>query len=93
MQGNINFIDALKIAVNGTLNRLPDSPFTEIIEGIDMSYIRYINWFVPLDTCADVMAAWIDCVLIYMVVVLIAKILKQGAEMFIKSLAGFLTLG
>ena len=46
---------------------LPISPFQRFIAGWDgieviQDYLGYINWFIPVSTLLDIMAAWLVCI-------------------------------
>ncbi len=83
-------LEAFKLFLLKIVSLLPDSPFAEFVEGIEVSYFKHINWFIPLDICANLTLAWVDCLLVYIVVCLVSKILGTVAKGFIQSLAQFL---
>ena len=48
------------------LNLLPDSPFTSLINQLQINdYLNFINFFIPFDFAAMVMEAWAVVVLAY----------------------------
>lgn len=57
-------------------NILPDSPFRSVVDGVvyKVDFLPQLNWFVPFDTCSTILVAWLDCILVYYVFVLVKKI-------------------
>lgn len=66
-------INILKIIVIKIFSILPDSPFSQFFEDMDTGFFEYLNWFLPLDTCLVMLLAWIDCVLIVFIILLVKK--------------------
>lgn len=44
---------------------LPDSPFTTYFEGVDWTFYDYLNWFLPIDICSNMLLAWLLCMMVY----------------------------
>lgn len=66
-----------KTVVEKIYDILPNSPFHEMYESVDMSFgdfIPYMNWFVPFDICFKIMSVWLGCIVSYYVFKLIWKI-------------------
>lgn len=74
MTAIIYFIKLIMLAV---LSILPDSPFQTAFADMDLSYLPTLNWFIPLDTCATVVTAWLACLLAYITFKLVYKLLLQ----------------
>lgn len=68
----VNFIKILLLKFFGLF---PDSPFPEYVDGMDMSFFVYLNWFFPLDICLNLFVIWVNCILIVMVLMLAKKYL------------------
>ncbi len=60
-------------------NILPDSPFQSVVDDVvyKVDFLPQLNWFVPFDTCSVIFAAWLNCVLVYYVFVLVKKIVMD----------------
>lgn len=67
-------INLLKIFILQIFSLLPDSPFQEAFATMDTGFLPSLNWFLPVDICANIMLAWLDCILVYFVFVLIKNI-------------------
>lgn len=70
-------ITLIKWVVLVIFNLLPDSPFQTMLDGlsIDRTYLQYLNWFLPLDIMGNMMLAWLDCMLMYLVFKIVWNIL------------------
>lgn len=64
---------------------LPMSPFTDLAlpEGVDVA-IGWLNWFVDVQGCCTMMAAWIACA----VVVTVVQVIRDHLDFFIGLAAG-----
>lgn len=62
-------IALIKWVVMTIYNILPDSPFSRMAEEmeLDRNFLQYLNWFLPLDIVGNMMLAWLDCLLAYIV--------------------------
>ena len=69
-------ISLLKVLMIAVYEMLPTSPFRSMFDSavVDSSFLAALNWFLPFDTCADMMLTWLDCVLVYYVFVIAKKI-------------------
>lgn len=70
-------ISLLKILMVTVYEILPTSPFRGMFESasVDSSFLAALNWFLPFDTCANMMLTWLDCVVAYYVFVIVKKLL------------------
>lgn len=84
----INFI---KIIILKIFSLLPDSPFSQYFAEMDTSFFQYLNWFLPLDICLNIFLAWIACMEIVIVILLVKKYLVDTLINFILSLTNFFT--
>ena len=57
--------NALNDLLGWVLFLLPDSPFKLIEKTPIAPYLKYINWFVPIDFILSTLAAWVSCIAIY----------------------------
>lgn len=67
-------IETVLMAIYGLL---PDDPFKPMIDGMSgssMPSLTLLNWFLPFDTCANVMLAWLACMVGYYVFNLVKKL-------------------
>lgn len=55
---------------------LPDSPFQSMVDGVvyKIDFLPQLNWFVPFDNCSAILTAWLGCVAVYYVFVLVKKV-------------------
>lgn len=89
-------IALLKWVVMTIYNILPDSPFPQMVDNLNLhqDFMQYLNWFLPLDIVGNMILAWLDCMLLYFLFVIIKKIvfnliIKKISGMF--SIVGLLT--
>lgn len=70
-------IALLKWVVMTIYNILPDSPFSQMVESLELNqdFLQYLNWFLPLDIAGNMILAWLDCMLLYMVFLVVKKII------------------
>ena len=68
-------ISILKLVIVSIINILPDSPFRAIIDGVLYEFdFATFNWFLPFDICATMTLAWIDCIVLYYIYVVVKKV-------------------
>ena len=70
-------IALIKWVVMTIYNILPNSPFTHMVDELelDRDFLQYVNWFLPLDIVGNMILAWLDCLLAYIVFKLVATII------------------
>lgn len=68
----MNFIKILLLKIFGLF---PDSPFTQQVADLDVTYLQYLNWFFPLDVCLNLTLIWANCMLLVLVLKILIKIL------------------
>lgn len=71
-----NIIESIIVAI---FNILPDSPFQTMVDGVlyKIDFLPTLNWFIPFDTCSTLMLAWLDCILVYYLFVMVKKIVMD----------------
>lgn len=67
----------IKWLIVNVVNLLPDSPFSQMLDSmeVDRSYMQYMNWFLPFDYIGVIMLAWLNCMFIYFIFLLIRWII------------------
>lgn len=72
-------------------NVLPDSPFANMAEdmNLDRNFLQYLNWFLPLDIAGNMILAWLDCLLAYIVFKIVWTII---VKIIIKKIAGAISI-
>lgn len=55
-------VQILKIIILKLFSILPDSPFSDMFMDADTSFLYYMNWFLPVDTCSTIMLGWLTCI-------------------------------
>lgn len=80
-------INILKIVILKIFSLLPDSPFTDFFNSMDTSYLEYLNWFLPVKTCASIFTVWCECVAIYYLFCILKKVLSFVIEQIAKAAA------
>lgn len=70
-------VKLLKLLILAIYEMLPTSPFPTMFDNAlaNADFLSYLNWFLPFNTCATMMLAWLDCLMVYYVFVFIKKIL------------------
>lgn len=76
-----NVIRIIKILLMKIFSLLPDSPFQQGLSEMDTSTIPSLNWFLPLDICANITLAWLACLLVYYIFMMVKNLIYA----FIKS--------
>lgn len=86
-------IALIKWVVLVIFNLLPDSPFQKMLDGlsIDRTYLQYLNWFLPLDIVGNMMLAWLDCMLLYLVFKIVWFIVKSLLLSKLKGIASIVS--
>lgn len=84
-------IALLKWVVMTIYNILPDSPFPKMVENLELEqdFMKYLNWFLPLDIAGNMILAWLDCMLLYFLFIIIKKIVFN---LIIKKIAGMFSI-
>lgn len=87
-------IKLIKWVVLVIFNLLPDSPFQTMIDqlSVDGNILQYLNWFLPLDIVGNMMLAWLDCMLAYILFKIIWMIVKTFLLSKLKLLGSFSSL-
>lgn len=70
-------INIIKIIILKIFSILPDSPFQQGFADMDMSFFPSLNWFLPLDVCANITLVWLNCIMVYYIFVLIKGIVMS----------------
>ena len=71
-------ISLIKWVILTIFNILPDSPFTHMVDDLELNrdFLQYLNWFLPLDIVGNMIIAWLDCILLYVIFFIVWKIIK-----------------
>lgn len=71
-------IAILKWIIVSIYNILPDSPFAQMVDNLELQqdFLQYLNWFLPIDIMGNMLLAWLDCMLLYAVFRLVWKIIN-----------------
>lgn len=86
-------IALIKWVVLVIFNILPDSPFQQMLGqlSVEGDFLEYLNWFLPLDIVGNMMLAWLDCMLLYLVFKIVWKIVVGILLSKFKGLASLLS--
>lgn len=68
-------INILKVVLLKFFSILPDSPFQSALADMDLSFVPALNWFVPFDVCASITGAWLICVGVYFIFMMVKGII------------------
>lgn len=82
-------IKLIKWVLLTIISLLPDSPFTSVIDGltVDGFTLEYLNWFLPLDIAAVMVLAWVQCMGLYLVFVILKEII---VKLILKKITGLI---
>lgn len=82
-------IKLIKWVLLTIISLLPDSPFTSIIDNLTMDgfTLEYLNWFLPLDIAAVMVLAWVQCMGLYLVFVILKEII---VKLILKKITGLI---
>lgn len=86
-------IAILKWIVFTLYNILPDSPFRGMVDNLNLQqdFLHYLNWFLPIDIMGNMLLAWLNCVLLYVLFHMIASLMRTIIIGIIKGLTQFIT--
>lgn len=84
-------IKLIKWVLLTIISLLPDSPFTSIIDNLTMDgfTLEYLNWFLPLDIAAVMVLAWVQCMGLYLVFVILKEII---VKLILKKITGLISV-
>lgn len=79
-------ISLIKMIIIAVFNMLPNSPFQQMFDSLmlDWDFMEYLTWFLPFDICANMMLAWLDCMLVYYVFMLTKKIVIIAIDLIVE---------
>lgn len=79
-------ISLIKMIIIAVFNLLPNSPFQYMFDSLmlDWDFMQYLTWFLPFDICANMMLAWLDCMLVYYVFMLTKKIVIIAIDLIVE---------
>lgn len=79
-------ISLIKMIIIAVFNLLPNSPFQQLFDSLmlDWDFMQYLTWFLPFDICANMMLAWLDCMLVYYVFMLTKKIVIIAIDLIVE---------
>lgn len=79
-------ISLIKMIIIAVFNLLPNSPFQQMFYSLmlDWDFMQYLTWFLPFDICANMMLAWLDCMLVYYVFMLTKKIVIIAIDLIVE---------
>lgn len=82
-------IKLIKWVLLTIISLLPDSPFTSVIDNLTMDgfTLEYLNWFLPLDIAAVMVLAWVQCMGLYLVFVILKEII---VKLILKKITGLI---
>lgn len=66
-------------AIEGALGILPDSPFQflqEMSNSTIYQWLKWLNWFVPINSFVSIFAAWCSAILVWYVIQIILRYAK-----------------
>lgn len=69
-------VNLLKMLLLKLFGMLPDSPFAEYYNNVNIDFYDYLNWFLPLDICASIFGIWLICIIVYYIYLLIMQIIS-----------------
>lgn len=65
------FLQSIAVAI---MQFLPDSPFTGFIESLEsVSWLGYLNWFVPVGTFVTIGTAWVAAIIVFYIYQMILR--------------------
>lgn len=76
-------VNILKVILLKVFSMLPDSPFAEYYNNVNIDFYDYLNWFLPVDICASIFGIWLICIGVYYIYLIV----KQIISLIIKGIA------
>ena len=58
------------------VNVLPRSPFLQFIENVEMPYLPYLNWLIPVREMVQVFGAWLGAIAVFYLVQIVLRWVK-----------------
>lgn len=80
-------IQILKIIILKLFSILPDSPFSNVFDDMDASFFYYMNWFLPVDICSNIMLTWLTAITFCYVFLFAKFILKNVVQTVMKGIS------
>lgn len=72
-----NFLlGGVQTLVSGITSILPSSPFRPFIDGLDLPFMAYVNWIVPIGTFVKILLAWVTAIGLYYVYSVVLRWIK-----------------
>lgn len=69
--------DWLSSMLNAVTSWLPDSPFIYYIDKLQsVTFLKYLNWLVPIDTFIVIGQSWLVCISVYYIYQAILRWIK-----------------
>ena len=65
--------------IEWALSLLPDSPFAFLVDltnGPQREWLKWLNWFIPINTFASILQAWVTAILTYYVIQIVMRWVK-----------------
>ncbi len=86
-------IQILKIIIMKIFSILPDSPFSDFFTEMDTGFLTYLNFFLPVDICSNIMLTWLACVLGVFLYFFARNILNNVTHTIMKGISGVVAGG
>lgn len=88
----IVMIKLIKWILLTIISLLPDSPFSQLNEQLrlEQDTIQALNWFLPLDIAGNMLLTWLDCILLYIVYLLVSRLMSKIATIIINGITNSL---
>lgn len=58
------------------INVLPRSPFVQFLENIDMPFLPFLNWVLPVGDMVKVFGAWLGAISVFYLVQIVLRWVK-----------------
>lgn len=72
---------------------LPDSPFSDMFTTMNTDFLTYLNFFLPVDICSNIMLTWLAAILGVFLFFFARAILNNVAHGVMKGISGMVTGG
>ena len=80
-------IQILKVIVMKIFSIRPDSPFSDLFSDMDTGFLTYMNFFLPVDICSNIMLTWLACVLAIFLFFFARSVLNGMASSIMKGIS------
>ena len=79
----MNMLHSISLLLTKAFSLLPDSPFSTLLFEInEPTWLAYMNWFLPFNTCLNILLVWVGLIYSYYTFTGVRKIIDKIFDFF-----------